>query len=213
MNFWHEPIGTCIGRLYVVSMQVLAVECWCKHTRPFRTLQVMYIYIFFFFQECSVFVRQKSIGLRFFTVYGPLGRPDMAYFSFASDILANRTIQVRDHGNQIRDFTYVDDVVDGVLRALRIIDSQPAPLVLNLGRGEPHTVMELVSNLENSLGRKARVQYVGQSTGDVPQTFADISLARDLIGYRPVVSFAEGLFVLFPCITQSSITLASGRYT
>jgi len=117
----------------------------------------------------------------------------MAYFSFAKDILENRKIQVRNHGDQIRDFTYIDDIIEGVFRTLRVIDSQRTPLVLNLGRGEPHTVVELISNLEESLGRKAITELVGQSTGDVLHTSADISLAQELIGYRPIVSFAEGL--------------------
>lgn len=137
--------------------------------------------------------RQKSIGLRFFTVYGPWGRPDMAYFSFTQRILARESIKIRNFGDQTRDFTYVDDIIDGVMRALRACDVLKSPMIFNLGRGEPHKVIDLVNALEHSLQKNATKVFVGQATGDVLKTFADITLAKNLLRYDPVTSLSEGI--------------------
>ena len=135
----------------------------------------------------------KLTGLRFFTVYGPLGRPDMAYFGFTNSILAGkRLVEFRNaDGTELqRDFTYITDIVKGVIAASR----RAAPLdLVNLGNTHPEKVSQLISLLEQGLGRTANVSQAPISAGDVPLTFADVSHARELLGYQPQVSLAEGV--------------------
>jgi len=149
-----------------------------------------------------------TTGLRFFTVYGPWGRPDMAYFSFARDMLAGKTIRLFNYGDMRRDFTYVDDIVEGVLRVMRRPPSpdpawdraNPDPSgsyapykIYNIGNNEPVALGEFVSTLEELLGVKANVEYAPMQPGDVYATYADISeLARD-VGFRPSTPLREGL--------------------
>lgn len=146
-------------------------------------------------------------GLRFFTVYGPWGRPDMAYFSFTKDILSGKPITVfktQDGGEVARDFTYIDDVVKGCLGALDTAEKStgsggkkrgPAQLrVYNLGNTSPVTVGKLVSILEGLLGAKARKNVVKMPrNGDVPYTHANVSMAAHDFGYRPATDLATGL--------------------
>ena len=135
----------------------------------------------------------RLTGLRFFTVYGPIGRPDMAYFSFTQDILSGRRITEyrKSDGTELqRDFTYVSDIVDGVIAASEL----GAQLeVFNLGNTHPEKVSTLIHLLEDGLGRKANITQAPISAGDVPITFADVSHARELLGYNPQVSLAEGV--------------------
>ena len=135
----------------------------------------------------------KLTGLRFFTVYGPLGRPDMAYFGFTQSILGGkRIIEFRngDGTELMRDFTYISDIVSGVIAASRLA----APLeVFNLGNTHPEKVSKLIGLLEEGLGRKANVTQAPISAGDVPMTYADVSHARQLLGYAPQVSLASGV--------------------
>lgn len=135
----------------------------------------------------------RLTGLRFFTVYGPLGRPDMAYFSFTQDILKGKRLTEyrRADGTELqRDFTYVSDIVDGVIAASEL----GAPLeVFNLGNTHPEKVATLIQLLEAGLGRKANITTAPISAGDVPITFADVSHARERLGYSPKVSLAEGV--------------------
>lgn len=147
-------------------------------------------------------------GLRFFTVYGPWGRPDMALFSFTKNILAGEPIKVFNEGRHARDFTYVDDIVDGVVRAL---DHAPkadpdwagalpdpahsaAPFrVYNIGRGQSVPLMDYIAAIEKTLGRKAEIDFLPMQPGDVVATHADVSeLAADT-GYDPQVSVDEGV--------------------
>jgi UDP-glucuronate 4-epimerase len=149
-----------------------------------------------------------TTGLRFFTVYGPWGRPDMALFLFTKAILADEPIQVFNHGKMIRDFTYVDDIVEGVVR---VIDhpptgnaswsglspdpaSSPAPWrVYNIGNQNPVPLMDFIRAIEEALGKEARKEFMDIQPGDVPATFADVSdLASDL-GYRPATPIREGI--------------------
>jgi len=149
-----------------------------------------------------------TTGLRFFTVYGPWGRPDMALFLFTDAILAGRPIDVFNHGRMRRDFTYVDDIVEGVVR---ISDLIPAPntdwsadapdpatsrapyRVYNIGNNQPVELMHLIEVLEQSLGQKAEKNLLPMQPGDVPETFADIDdLARD-VDFRPHTSIEEGI--------------------
>jgi UDP-glucuronate 4-epimerase len=129
-------------------------------------------------------------GLRFFTVYGPWGRPDMAYYSFSKRMLSGEPIELYNHGKVERDFTYIDDVVAGTLAAL----DRSAPLALyNLGNCRTHSVEELVGLLEKNWGVEAIKEYVPMQTGDVRTTCADISVSQEELGYAPAVSLEEGV--------------------
>ena len=132
-------------------------------------------------------------GLRFFTVYGPWGRPDMAYFIFTQKILAGEPIEVFGEGRMARDFTYIDDIVDGVVGAL---DRPPAAgenRILNIGDSRPVGLMDMITTLERALGREAQKVYAPMQPGDVTATFADISRLNALTGYQPKVKLEEGL--------------------
>jgi len=133
----------------------------------------------------------SSIGLRFFTVYGPFGRPDMAPWIFTDKISNNETIRVFNHGNSQRDFTYVDDIVQGVVNALYVHTGQPE--IVNLGNGRPVVLADFVRLVEEHVGRKAQIQSVGMQKGDVPVTYADITKARRLLGYNPSTPIEEGI--------------------
>ncbi|MDP1874112.1 NAD-dependent epimerase/dehydratase family protein [Phenylobacterium sp.] len=132
-------------------------------------------------------------GLRFFTVYGPWGRPDMAYFSFTQKILAGEPIEVFGQGQMARDFTYIDDIVDGVIGALDRPPERGANRLLNIGDSAPVGLMEMIAVLEEALGRKAEKVFRPMQPGDVTQTYADISRLRALTGYQPQISLAQGL--------------------
>jgi UDP-glucuronate 4-epimerase len=132
-------------------------------------------------------------GLRFFTVYGPWGRPDMAYFSFTQKILKGEAIEVYGNGQMARDFTYIDDIVDGVIGAL---DNPPIPgahRVLNIGDSHPVGLMEMIGTLEHAIGREAVKIMRPMQPGDVTATYADVSKLHALTGYKPKVMLAEGL--------------------
>jgi len=134
-------------------------------------------------------------GLRFFTVYGPWGRPDMAYYKFADDVMKSNPIEVYNHGDMSRDFTYIDDIVDGVVAAIEHIPSaSPTPFVLyNLGNNRPEKLMNFIETLEKHLGRKAEKIYREMQPGDVPATMADIELTRQELGWEPKTGINDGL--------------------
>ena len=134
-------------------------------------------------------------GLRFFTVYGPAGRPDMAYFDFTRAILAGETIRVFNNGDLMRDFTYIDDIVRGVLAVCESPPvEQPIPYrVLNLGNNQPIKLGYFIETLEHLLGREAVKDYVDMQPGDVYRTCANIDAARALVGYQPSTGIEEGL--------------------
>jgi UDP-glucuronate 4-epimerase len=147
-------------------------------------------------------------GLRFFTVYGPWGRPDMAYFKFAALITAGKPIPVFNHGELSRDFTYVDDIVEGVVR---VIDSAPAGdpawhgdapdpatsrapyRVFNIGNNRPVKLMHFIEVLERCLGRKAVLDLLPMQPGDVPATYADTSALEAAVGFRPATDLETGI--------------------
>jgi UDP-glucuronate 4-epimerase len=135
-----------------------------------------------------------QIGLRFFSVYGPWGRPDMAYWLFTDAIVAGRPIKAFDRGRMQRDFTYVDDAVAGVLAAaeLRIGEGDP-PRIYNLGNNRPVSVLEMIGMLERLVGRKAKVELLPAQPGESPVTCADIAAASRDLGYRPATPLEEGL--------------------
>lgn len=132
-------------------------------------------------------------GLRFFTVYGPWGRPDMAYYSFARAITAGEPITLYEGGRLKRDFTYVDDVVAGVLGVLDRPPSGSEPRVLNIGNHAAEEVRTLVSLLEVGLGIRAVVRDAPRPAADVEETFASVDAIGALAGFRPTVGLAEGI--------------------
>ena len=152
--------------------------------------------------------RLPTTGLRFFTVYGPWGRPDMALYLFTEAILAGRPIDVFNHGRMQRDFTYIDDIVEGVVRVLdRVPEGSPewsgdapdpgssrAPYALyNIGNHSPVELMHLIGVLEEALGKKAEKTFLPLQPGDVPATYADVDdLMRD-VGFKPSTPIEEGV--------------------
>jgi len=148
-------------------------------------------------------------GLRFFTVYGPWGRPDMALFLFTQAILANQPIKVFNHGRHKRSFTYIDDIVEGVVRALDHVPERnadwrgdnPDPAssgvapyrLFNIGNENPVELLRYIEVLEHNLGRKAQMEMLPLQAGDVPDTEADVSELASAVGYRPKVSVDQGV--------------------
>lgn len=132
-------------------------------------------------------------GLRFFTVYGPMGRPDMAYFSFTEKIMRGDPIEVYGEGKMARDFTFIDDIVDGVVGVLDHPPARGGHEVYNIGDSSPVGLMEMISTLETALGREAVKIMKPMQAGDVTATYADVSKLNALTGYAPKVALAEGL--------------------
>lgn len=130
------------------------------------------------------------VGLRFFTVYGPWGRPDMAYYSFAEKIQKGEPIPVFNHGEMERDFTYVDDIVQGTIRAL---DHCNGYEIYNLGNNKPEPLMHLIKLLETHLGKKALIDFQPMQMGDVKTTYADIQKAERDLGFSPTTSLDAGI--------------------
>jgi UDP-glucuronate 4-epimerase len=138
----------------------------------------------------------KAIGLRFFTVYGPYGRPDMAYFSFVKDILNGNTIRVFNEGNLSRDFTFIDDIVQSIQRLVDdfdFISRERGHQIFNIGNSKPIQLKRFIEIIEHSLGKKAIFENVGMQSGDVFKTFADVSSLESCINYRPSTSLDDGI--------------------
>jgi len=149
-----------------------------------------------------------TTGLRFFTVYGPWGRPDMAYFSFTKNILAGETINVFNHGKMERDFTYIDDIVEGIYKLIPLapeanptwdetkddLSSSFAPYkIYNIGNNQPVKLMKFISVLEDKLGIEAKKNYMDMQPGDVLRTYADVSDLEKKINFKPSTSIEDGL--------------------
>ncbi|KAF1320371.1 Pumilio 23, partial [Globisporangium splendens] len=134
--------------------------------------------------------RIECVGLRFFTVYGPRGRPDMAPFKFMDRITRGISIDQYGDGSSSRDYTYIDDIVQGVLLSL---DKVRGCEMFNLGRGTPTNLMDFISIIEGLVGKKAQINILPMQPGDVPRTCADISKAKRLLGYEPMTPLSEGL--------------------
>ena len=152
--------------------------------------------------------RLPTTGLRFFTVYGPWGRPDMALFLFTKNILEGKPIQIFNHGNHTRDFTYVDDIVEGVVR----VSDKPAELdaawnsdapdpatsnapwrIYNIGNNAPVKLMNYVEAVEHALKTEAEIEYLPLQPGDVPSTYADANELVKAVGYKPETKITEGV--------------------
>jgi UDP-glucuronate 4-epimerase len=138
-----------------------------------------------------------ATGLRFFTVYGPWGRPDMAYFKFAEAILKGSTIEIYNHGDMRRDFTYIDDVIDGieaiVTQGPRHAPDGVAHKVYNIGHSHPESLLDFVQTLEKHLGREARKVFLPMQPGDVYSTYADIDDMKKDFGYATRIDLDTGL--------------------
>lgn len=139
-----------------------------------------------------------TTGLRFFTVYGPWGRPDMAYYLFTQAVLAGRPIQVFNHGDMRRDFTYIDDIVEGVLRVLdkpaTPAPGSPAPYrVFNIGNHHPVPLLDFIGCIERALGQEAVKAFLPMQDGDVPATYASTDALRDWVGFAPSTPLADGI--------------------
>jgi UDP-glucuronate 4-epimerase len=135
----------------------------------------------------------KQSGLRFFTVYGPMGRPDMAYFGFTQKILSGQPIEVYGEGKMARDFTYIDDIVDGVVGVLDHPPPEAEARLFNIGDSRPVQLMRMIEVLEQALGVTASKIFRPMQPGDVTATYADISRLNALTGYRPKVTLEEGI--------------------
>ncbi len=134
----------------------------------------------------------QTVGLRFFTVYGPAGRPDMAYWLFTEAMLKGKPIKVFNHGDMKRDFTYIDDIVLGVKAAL-FADGLDAYEIFNLGNNQPERLMDMIQYLGDALDIEPQMEMLPMQPGDVPITFADIEKAKSKLGYQPTVTLKEGL--------------------
>lgn len=138
-----------------------------------------------------------ATGLRFFTVYGPYGRPDMAYFKFANKIRKGEPIQIYNHGDMYRDFTYVDDIVTGIEHMLcnppKANELGDLYKVYNIGNHKPEQLMHFIEVLEQALGQKAEKEYLPMQPGDVYQTYADVSDLQKDFDFKPETTIEEGL--------------------
>lgn len=149
-----------------------------------------------------------TTGLRFFTVYGPMGRPDMAYFSFTKAILAGETINVYNHGKMERDFTYIEDIVEGIRRLIPLAPERDeawndidgpqsgsaAPYkIYNIGNNQPVPLEKFIRTIEEALGVTANKNYMPMQPGDVPRTYADVSDLEAKIGFKPTTSIEAGI--------------------
>jgi UDP-glucuronate 4-epimerase len=146
-----------------------------------------------------------TTGLRFFTVYGPWGRPDMAYYSFTKDIIEGNTIKVFNQGDMSRDFTFIDDIVEGIIKLLsqppkpdpnRNLDpsTSHAPYkIYNIGNNSPVKLMDFITTLERLIGKKAKIEYLPMQPGDVKRTYADIAELQKDAGFSPATPLEIGL--------------------
>ncbi len=140
----------------------------------------------------------NTIGLRFFTVYGPFGRPDMAYFKFVNKIVNGETIDVYNNGDLERDYTFIDDIVAGISRIISkfpnpVIKKEAVSKIYNIGNGSPVNLLDFIKEIEKNLGIIADKNFLPMQAGDVYQTFADTtSLQRDF-DYKPSIKFSDGI--------------------
>jgi UDP-glucuronate 4-epimerase len=143
---------------------------------------------------------------RFFTVYGPWGRPDMALFKFVKAVLQNEAIDVYNHGDMRRDFTYIDDLVEAVVRLASSVPTKGAPVfegdslspvapyrVVNIGKSKPDSLSDFITAIEDALGQTAKKNLMDMQAGDVPATWSDTSLLNALVNYTPGTELSQGI--------------------
>ena len=153
---------------------------------------------------CSTYshlFQMRVVALRYFTVYGPRQRPDLAIHQFTRRIYAGHTIDQFGDGSTRRDYTYIDDVIQGTMAAIEY--EGPRYDIFNLGESETIQLKELISAIENALGKKAKINPLPEQPGDMPLTCADISKARRLLGYNPTTKFSKGLPKFVDCFLKS----------
>ena len=131
-----------------------------------------------------------TTGLRFFTVYGPWGRPDMALYLFFDKIMRGKPISVFNNGRMQRDFTYIDDIIDGLMSS---IEKNYFCELFNLGNSKIENLMDMIKIIESTLDKKAEIQFMGMQPGDVQKTFADIDYSKEKLGYRPSITIQNGI--------------------
>ncbi len=132
----------------------------------------------------------NTTGLRFFTVYGPWGRPDMAIYIFSDKISKGKSISVFNHGDMLRDFTYIDDIIDGLVSSLK---KNYKCEIFNLGNNKSEKLMDVINIIETSFGKVAEIQFKDMREGDIQKTFADISHSKKMLGYNPSVKIQKGI--------------------
>ena len=132
----------------------------------------------------------NTTGLRFFTVYGPWGRPDMSPMLFANAITAGKPIQVFNRGDMQRDFTYVDDIAEGTIR---VLDKPAKYAIYNIGNHQPVALLDYIAAMERALGKKAKLALKPMQPGDVKSTYADTAALRDAVGFAPSTPLDTGL--------------------
>lgn len=146
----------------------------------------------------SKLYRLQTVGLRFFTVYGPWGRPDMAPYKFLKAIIHGDEIQVFNHGDMLRDFTYIDDITEGIRLVLHSEDKEEIPYrIYNIGNSEPVKLLDFIHTIEEVTGRKAKMRMLGMQPGDVVRTYADTTLLQHDFGYKPSTTIADGIHNLY----------------
>lgn len=133
----------------------------------------------------------SAVALRFFTVYGPRQRPDLAIRKFAAKITAGQQIEMYGDGSNMRDYTYIDDIVSGIIAAIEY-DKTPYEII-NLAGGNPISLRDMIIEIENAAGKKADIKQMPMQPGDVDKTVGDITKAASLLGYNPRVPFADGI--------------------
>ena len=135
----------------------------------------------------------KCVGLRFFTVYGPYGRPDMAYYSFLNSLKNNKIIKVFNNGNMVRDFTYIDDVIDGILNVIKAKFANMHE-VLNVGKGNPDKLMDLINFLEKNYSKKFKINFTKNiPLGDIKKTYSNVNKAKKIISWKPKTTLKAGI--------------------
>lgn len=136
----------------------------------------------------------QTLGFRFFTVYGPWGRPDMAYFSFAEKLVAGKPIKVFNNGDMLRDFTYVDDIVDGLVRCVRKAGGLPQYAIYNIGNHRSEKLMDMIAILAKGLGvADPKLEFMPMQPGDVYATYASVDKLHEAVGYEPTTPLSVGL--------------------
>ena len=136
----------------------------------------------------------STTGLRFFTVYGPWGRPDMAYYLFTKNILENKPINVFADGLLKRDFTYIDDIIDGMTLILNKTINKKRSEIFNIGNNKPIVVNDFIKTIEKSLNKKAKINFLPMQNGDVQQTYADLSKISKYVNFQPKTDIENGIF-------------------
>lgn len=135
----------------------------------------------------------KTTGLRFFTVYGPYGRPDMAYFSFTKKLFQNKKITVFNKGKMLRDFTYIDDITNGIYKILNK-NTKAFHSVINLGKGKPDNLFDLINNLEKYSNKKFKLNFTNSiPKGDIKKTYASVTKAKKTFNWKPEINLNEGI--------------------